>query len=207
MGTIMNWYTTGGPLVLPLAVAGLLGLVILVERFSAIVLRARTHARPFMERVIALARADKIDEALKVCAEHESALPDLGLIILRSKANEDGDLIDVADVALMTVVPELTRRLSWLTTLSIVTLLLGVLGFVVNAEASLIRPGEATFAPVLAFALRPLGIGVLTAIPLLLGHAYLRQEAERRAGELQEFSARLVNALIDRPDVRLGHRE
>jgi biopolymer transport protein ExbB/TolQ len=57
-----------------------------------------------------------------------------------------------------------------------------------------------------AYALRPLGAGVLGAVPLVAGYAYLRYEAEKIVGYLEEFSARLVNALVDRPDVRLGHR-
>jgi hypothetical protein len=31
-------------------------------------------------------------------------------------------------------------------------------------------------------------------------------ESQKLAAQLDEFSMRLVNALIDRPDVRLGHR-
>jgi hypothetical protein len=47
---------------------------------------------------------------------------------------------------------------------------------------------------------------VLSAIPFVAGHAYLVNESQAIIGQLDEFSARLVNALIDRPDVRLGHR-
>jgi biopolymer transport protein ExbB/TolQ len=50
------------------------------------------------------------------------------------------------------------------------------------------------------------GAAILTAIPLVVGHAYLMNESQHLVGQLEEFSARLVNALIDRPDVRLGHR-
>jgi biopolymer transport protein ExbB/TolQ len=59
----------------------------------------------------------------------------------------------------------------------------------------------------IAYALRPFGAGVLTAIPLVAGYAYLVNESQHLIGQLEEFSARLINALIDRPDVRLGHRD
>jgi hypothetical protein len=49
-------------------------------------------------------------------------------------------------------------------------------------------------------------LGVATAIVLLLGRAYLLSQAESITEQIQEFSVRLINALIDRPDVRLGHR-
>jgi hypothetical protein len=41
---------------------------------------------------------------------------------------------------------------------------------------------------------------------LVLGRGYLLSQAEAIAEHIHEFSARLINALIDQPDVRLGHR-
>lgn len=194
----------------PLLVLSALGLLLLIDRFVQIVLRARTNARPFMERVISLARADKLDEALKLCADHESALPDLGLVILRSRVEEENDLRNVAATATLTVVPQLTRRLSWLTVIAMLSVLVGLLGAIANLHLALTQSGfappESRWVSGVAYALRPLGAGILTAIPLVAGHAYLKHEAEKIIGQLEEFSARLVNALIDRPDVRLGHR-
>lgn len=214
MRTILQWYQGGGPFIVPLLVVGLAGLVVLAERFSRIVLQTRINARPFVERVISLARANKIDEALALCAEHRSVIPDLGLVILRSRSDNEGDLLHVAEAAALTMVPKLTRRLAWLPVLATVAILLGVLGAVANLHDGLADVargavvGDVAGIPgAVIFSLRPLGVGVLTAIPLLAGHAWLQGEAQDLIGKLEEFSARLVNALIDRPDVRLGHRD
>jgi biopolymer transport protein ExbB len=208
--TIAFWYQHGGPFMVPLLIVGILGLLIFVDRFVQVVLKARTNARPFMERVISLVRAEKVEEALKLCAEHESTLPDLGLVILRSRVDDERDLRSVAATATLTVVPRLTRRLEWLTVIAQLAVLLGLLGGIANLHEALIRttsaPPDARFLAGLAYALRPLGAGIFTAIPLVAGHAYLRHEAEKIIGQVEEFSARLVNALVDRPDVRLGHR-
>jgi biopolymer transport protein ExbB/TolQ len=217
MRTILIWYQSGGPFMVPLLVVGACGVAVLLERFRFIVLRSRINARPFIERVLSLVRAGKLDEALKLCAEHQSTLPDLGLVILRSRIRDEGALLNVAEASSLSVVPAILRRLSWLPTLAIVAVLLGVLGAVANLHDALAKiaaglsvagtPNNvALSAAALAYALRPLGAGVLTAIPLVLGYTYLTNEAENIVGLLREFSARLVNALIDRPDVRLGHR-
>jgi biopolymer transport protein ExbB/TolQ len=58
----------------------------------------------------------------------------------------------------------------------------------------------------LAYALRPLGVGLVLALPIILGHAFLAGESRKLSRRLDEFSVRLINALVDRPDVRLGHR-
>ena len=212
MRTILIWYQSGGPFMVPLLVVAVAGLAVLLERFRFIVLRSRINARPFIEAVISLVRGGKLDEALKLCAEHKSTLPDLGLVILRSRIRDEGALLDVAEASSLSVVPAIMRRLSWLPTLAVVAVLLGVLGAVANLHEMLTRvaavaPSGAVFsAAAFAYALRPLGAGVLTAIPLALGYTYLSNEAENIVDLLREFSARLVNALIDRPDVRLGHR-
>ena len=54
--------------------------------------------------------------------------------------------------------------------------------------------------------LRPSEFGVLVAAALVLLHVYLASQAESIVEQMDELSVRLINALIDRPDVRLGHR-
>lgn len=212
MRTILIWYQSGGPFMVPLLVVGVAGLLLLAERFTHVVLQSRIKARPFVERVITLVRAKKIDEALKICAEHNAALPDLGLVLLRSRSLEEGDLLNVAQAATLTVIPALNRRIAWLPMFALLAVLLGLLGAIVNMHDALTvaaartTPVQGELLLAINYALRPLGAGVVTAIPLVAGYAYLREEARAIISQLDEFSARLINAIIDRPDVRLGHR-
>jgi len=211
MGTILTWYRTGGPFMLPLLLAGIVGALVLLERIANLLKGSRVHARPFMERVISLVRSGRVDEAIALCASHQSALPDLGLVILRSRSAEEAALRSVAETQSLAVVPGLTRRVAWLPTLAIAAILIGVLGAIVNLHQGLMdaaRGGAANAAVLeaVAYALRPLGAAVVIAIPLQLGHALITHASRRLVEQLEEFAARLVNALVDRPDVRLGHR-
>lgn len=202
MGTILNWYQSGGPFIVLLILIDIAALGVLIDRFVAIVLASRINARPFMERVLSLVRAGKVEEALKLCADHQSALPDLGLVLLRSRSREEDELLNIARAALLTARQPLTRRLSWLPALTKAALLVGVLGALVAWS----RFGDANPWAGVSRGVPPLGVGVFTAVPLVLGHAYLSHESQKTLARLEEFSARLVNALLDRPDVRLGHR-
>jgi biopolymer transport protein ExbB len=205
MQTILVWFHSGGPFIPPLVLVGLVSLLLLLERTVYIVIRSKIHARPFIEKVISLTRAAKFEEALQLCADHQSALPDLGLVILRSRDIDESDLASVAKTATTTMLPELTRRLSWLPSLALIAGLVGLLGGIANLHDAIAR-GSALPAAV-AYALRPLGVGVLIAIPILAGHAFLVSEAQKVAVQLEEFALRLINALVDRPDIRLGHRD
>ena len=204
MRTILPWLQSGGPFIVPLLLAAAVSLALLVERIVHIVFRSKIHSRPFIEKVISLVRAQKLEEALQLCADHQAAIPDLGLVILRSRSRDAEELASVAEGARLMMQPELTRRLTWLPTLTLATVLLGVIGAVVNLHGALLR--STPLPEALAYALRPLGVGLVVALPIILGHAFLASEALKLAARLDEFSVRLVNALADRPDVRLGHR-
>lgn len=212
METIVTWYQSGGPMMLPLALVGTVAALVLGERIAYVIRQSRVHARPFMERVISLVRLERVDEAIALCAQHDSALPDLGLVILRARNSDEHDLRNVAEASSHTVVRPLTRRSVWLPALAITAVLLGVLGAIMNVHDSMVqaaRAAESSPLPVfaaIAYAMRPLGAGVMTAIPLVLGHAYVASSSQRLVALLDEFAVRLVNALVDRPDVRLGHR-
>ena len=63
-----------------------------------------------------------------------------------------------------------------------------------------------TKEPVYTRTVVPTEFGLGVAAILTLARGYLMSQAEFITEEVREFSARLINALIDRPDVRLGHR-
>jgi biopolymer transport protein ExbB/TolQ len=208
MNDIVLWYREGGPFIVPLALTGLAGLAMLAQRAADVAVRSRVHSRPFMERVISLARAGKRDEALALCAEHQAALPDVGLMILRSRSADAEELHHIANAATLAVLPALTRRREWLPAVARIAILIGLLGGVANLHAALGdgRPMSGADGG-LRFALRPVAAGLLTAIPLIAGHTWITATAEKLAGYVEEFSVRLINALTDRADVRLGHRD
>jgi biopolymer transport protein ExbB/TolQ len=189
---------------------GLAGLVILVERFYVVVLRSKNHGRVFIERIIQLVHAGKIDDAIKQCTSSSAALSDIGLLILRSRSRDEGDLQRVANAAALAVVPKLTHRLQYLVTLSIVAVLIGVLGTLIELRAALVADGvgasQGRLSQGLANTLPPTILALGVSAFLVLGRGYLLSQAESIAEHIHEFSARLINALIDQPDVRLGHR-
>lgn len=205
MESVLTWYRGGGPFMMPLLIIGVVGLLLLVERVRHNLLRSRIVIRPFMERVITLTRTGKVDDALTLCAEHHAYLPDLGLVLLRSRSAQEDELRAIATAARHAVVPSMTRRLRWMPVLAQLALLLGVLGAVVNLHDGL--HAGANVLESVRLALRPLGAAIAAAIPLVVGHTYLQGQVRTTLEQMEEFSARLINALLGRPDVRLGHRD
>ena len=205
MRTMLTWLQDGGPFMVPLLAVGALGIALVVDRVAAVLHRSRINTRPFMERVISLAAAGKTDEALALCAEHASALPDLGLVLLRSRTADPVELTAIARAAAIGLESELTRREHWPLAVAAIVTALGVAGAAFNLHEHLAASAAAAVATM--HAARPIGVAMLLVIPLLAGQAIALDARAKLFGRVNEFSARLVNALAGRPDVRLGHRD
>lgn len=208
MKVILEWYTSGGPFIGAIVIAALAGIALAVERATYLTRRSRVHARQFMEQVLLFAREGKLEEALALCAEHQAALPDVGLVMLRTGGTDARALRDVADAARATIKPLLLRRIAWVGALAAITGLLGLCG--AAAEIGRIMTAgaaspDATRAAVLQAA-RTVGAGAFAATVLVLAHAWIAQLARTLLGDLDEFAQRLLNAMAKRPDVRLGDR-
>jgi hypothetical protein len=203
MHILSDWLQAGGPLMAPLLVAGAAGLALVIDRLAAVLRRSRINTRPFMERVVSLAAAGKTDEALALCVEHKAVLPDLGLVLLRSRSRDPAELAAIARAACLGLLSELKRRERWLPATTAIVVALGVAGAGVNLHEGLV--GD-TIAAVRS-ATRPLVTAMLIAVPLIAGHAIAVDARGKLLDRVEEFSARLVNALAGRPDVRLGHRD
>ena len=213
MDTVVTWYRSGGFMMHLILLVGVIGLAVFLERFYMIVMRSKVNGRAFIERIIQLVRAGKVDDAIKLCAQSKAALPDMGLLILRSRSRDEADLQNVADAAALSVIPRLTRRLHYLPMLANIATLLGLLGTILGLQEAFRAIGAADAASRaealsrgIAVALNTTAFGLLVAVPLSAAHAYLVSQAENIIEQVDEFSVRLINALIDRPDVRLGHR-
>jgi len=202
-----EWIRGAGPVVaLIWIVAGLGGLLIL-ERAYVALSRSGFNGRPFIERVIQLVRAGKIDDAIKHCSASRTVLADIALLILRTRTKDESDLQNVASAAELSLVPRLRRRLPYFTSLAVIAVLLGGIGLADAFRINLARGGSLVQdAGQLSMGFRAIEVGFSVAAALLLAQGFFTAQAEQVVEQVEELTARLVNALIDRPDVRLGHR-
>jgi biopolymer transport protein ExbB len=203
-----DWFRGAGPIVGMIWVVAALGAVLIAERVYVVVARAGFNARPFIERIIQLVRSGKIDDAIKLCATNRMILSDIALLILRTRTKDETALQNIAEAAALSLVPRLHRRIHYFVVLAIAAVSLGAIGLLDGLRVAFAQHGAAadTFSPAVAAALRAPEIGVAVAGLLILARGFFFGRAEQVVEQVDELSARLVNALIDRPDVRLGHR-
>ncbi len=202
-----EWFRGAGPAVQLIWIIAGVGLLLIIERTYVSLTRSGFNGRPFIERIIQLVRAGKIDEAIKHCLTSRTVLADIALLILRTRTKEEAALQNVASAAELSLVPRLRRRLPYFTMLAVISGLLGCIGLadgvrVMYESGAALPPGP---HPV-ASGMRAIEAGFGVAAALLLAQGFFTAQAEQVIEQVEELTARLVNALIDRPDVRLGHR-
>jgi biopolymer transport protein ExbB/TolQ len=207
---LLEWFRNGGPIMYVILVVALSGLSIFIERLWVIGVSSRINGPAFIDRIMQLVRAGRTDDAVRLCAASRAALPQIGLLILRNKSRDEGDLQTVSDAAALAIIPRITRRLQYLPMLANVATLIGLFGTIYGLKAAFASVADVEaaqraekLAAGIAIALNATGFGLATAIPLVVGHSYLAAQAEQILEEMDEFSVRLINALVDRPDVRL----
>ena len=155
-----------------------------------------------LPRRVGIHPAGKIDDAIKLCAQSNAALPDMGLLILRSRTRDEADLQNVADAAALSVIPRLTRRLQYLPMLANVATLLGLLGTIFGLMTAFSGVGAADPSQRSAFlaagiseALNTTAFGLIVAVPAMLMHAFFVNRVERVADSMDETIVRLARVI------------
>lgn len=128
---VWTWFKAGGPTMWPLLLCSILVLAIIIER-TIFLRRARMDTSQFVRRINASLEANKIEEAVKVCEEHQGPVATIfkaGLKKYRrsreeiEKAIEDSGNLEVA---------RMERGITILATLNKLAPLLGFFGTVVG---------------------------------------------------------------------------
>jgi biopolymer transport protein ExbB/TolQ len=204
-----EWFSGAGPIVTLIWVVAGLGVLLTLDRVYVVLARSGFNGRPFIERIIQLVRSGKTDEAIKVCTATRTILSDIALLVLRTRTRDETDLQNIAEAASLSLVPRLNRRIHFFRVLAITSAALGTIGLLDGLRVAFERRGAAgadSMSVGIADALRAPEVGIAVAAVLILAQGFFSGQAEQVVEQVDELSARLVNALIDRPDVRLGHR-
>src|SRR5689334_10942725 len=109
MNGVLEWYRGGSAAAAAVLIVAAVAAGLIIERYYHIVVRSRVNGRLFMERAIQLVRGGKLEDAIRHCAQTKAVLPDIGLVILRSRTRDEQDLEHVARAAARSLLPPLSR--------------------------------------------------------------------------------------------------
>jgi len=178
------------------------GLAICVERFRKIAMKFDVDGPSLMNELQRYILSNDIQGAIRVCSGSVSALAK----VLKSglkRANQTPEQVQNAiDATSLEVIPKVEKRLSHLNLISNLLTLFGLLGTIqglILAFAAVSQADPEQKAEILAsgiaLAMNTTAMGLVGAITIMIGHAYLASKSEKIINEIDEYSVKLMDLL------------
>jgi len=206
MGDFLKFVNDGGVVAWIIVGLGLFGATLVFERVKALYFDYTINAQEFAGKIKSFVLADKIEEAIRLCAAHpKSPLAYVMKGILERSDRDDHSIEQAMDVRLAEVLPKLNQRFGYLTMLSNVATLMGLLGTIhglmISFEAvSFADPAQKqtilTQGIAMYMAATALGLGV--AIPIMFFYAFLHSKQGQLMNETIEHCSKVVDLLTSR---------
>ena len=190
-GTFMKLFREGGPVMWPLLIFSILGLVFIIERFIAL-RQAKINVNEFLAKIRkALIVNRSIKDAIKVCEDYRGPVPSIMKAGLLKYGEPKEDVEKTIENAALFEMGRLERNLVWLATIANVSPLLGFFGTVAGmiksfdalAEAGLSNPG--LVAAGISEALITTAAGLAVAIPAQLAYNFFMSKINKFVRDIE----------------------
>jgi biopolymer transport protein ExbB/TolQ len=201
-----KFYTEGGLFMHFIALCGVIGVGVTIERFIFLFFRYNINGAQFFNQVQKLVMASNIDRAIKLCNAADRAVLARVVKAGLTRANKsEPEISSAIEEAILEVGPGISNRLPVVVAVANIATLLGLLGTVVGmidaftAVASVAADQRAqALAKGIGIAMNTTGFGLLVAIPLLAVHVFLNGLAKKISEEVDLYSVKLQNLLAAR---------
>jgi biopolymer transport protein ExbB len=211
---MVKFFTAGGMFMVPILLVGAVAVAITIERYVTLTMMAARNRRTWV-RVESVLTSGEFDKARELMSKEDSSLARLlsmGLALEGAVRRRD-DVEKAMQEGMMEVVPQLEKRTHYLATAANVATLLGLLGTVnglIHAFSAVATVNPAEKANLLAAsiseAMNCTAFGLMTAVPILVVHAFLQAKTTGLSDGLETAAIRFLNALAARQAARAQSR-
>jgi biopolymer transport protein ExbB/TolQ len=203
---IARFFQGGGYFMYPIAVVLVVAVAIAIERWVYLTLVASRNRALWNELAPVLARGD-FKGAAELTAHSDSAIGHIlnyGLARVQGARRRD-DIEKAMEESLMEVLPKLEKRTHYLATFANLATLLGLLGTVMGlisafGAVATVNPAEKAnlLSASISVAMNCTAFGLMTAVPLLIIHAFLQTKTTELIDSLEMASVKFLNAITER---------
>lgn len=178
----IQFFQSGGPFMVPIALVLIIGLMIALERYFYLVRITRANRRDY-QTLMPLMSEGRIPELLNQTQDPKSAV---GLVFKSGlarmqTARRRQDVEYAMEEGLLETLPAIEKRTPYLATFANIATLLGLLGTIIGLIAAFTAVANADpaekatlLSQSISIAMNTTAFGLMAAIPLLLIHAYLQ---------------------------------
>jgi biopolymer transport protein ExbB len=189
-------------------IAGVFSVSIIIERSLMLMKRSGYKAELFIKDILSSIQKDNVAGGIQLCTRAKDM--SLAHIVKAGleQANSGADRIrNAIDEAMLKEIPTLEKRTGYLAVIGNVSTLLGLLGTVfglIMSFAAVGKPGidaaqkSELLASGIATAMNSTFSGLSIAIASIMVYALLKSKTQKIIDELDEYSLRIVNALVEK---------
>ena len=199
--SIVEFFTTGGPFMVPILLVFAVGLAISIERYITLTVVTRRNRRIWDQVKPVLDKGD-FDEARAMTANDDSTISQvlsMGLS-LQGAVHRRDDIEIAMEESMMEIVPRLEKRTPYVALASSIATLLGLLGTImglIQAFTAVANANPAEKADLLSasisVAMNTTAFGLMVAIPLLVIHAILTSKTGDIIDSLEMATVKSLN--------------
>ena len=211
---IVKFFTAGGAFMVPIVLVGAVAVAITIERYVTLAKMSARNRRTWSRVEPALTSGD-FDKARELTSKDDSPIArvlSMGLALQGAVRRRD-DVEKVLQESMMEIVPQLEKRTHYLATAANVATLLGLLGTVAGlihafSAVATVNPAEKAnlLSASISEAMNCTAFGLMTAVPILVVHAFLQSKTQGLSDGLETAAIRFLNALAARQAARAESR-
>jgi len=211
---VVKFFTAGGAFMYPILFTGAIALAITIERYITLTRMSNRNQRTWsqVEPVLTTGDFDKVRELTSKDESPIARVLSMGLALEGGVRRRD-DVEKAMQESMIEIVPQLEKRTHYLATLANVATLLGLLGTVSGlihafAAVATVNPAEKAnlLSASISEAMHCTAFGLITAVPILVVHAFLQSKTTRLNDGLEAAAIRFLNALAARQAARAQSR-
>jgi len=212
--SIVKSFTAGGAFMYPILFVVAIATAITIERYITLAKMGARNRRTWsrVEPVLSSGDFDKMRELTGKDDSPMARVLNMGLALQGGVRRRD-DVEKAIQESMMEIVPQLEKRTHYLATAANVATLLGLLGTVsglIHAFAAVATANPAEKANLLSAsiseAMNCTAFGLLTAVPILVVHAFLQSKTQGLSDGLETAPIRFLNSLSARQAARAQSR-
>jgi biopolymer transport protein ExbB len=211
---IVKFFTAGGAFMFPILLVVAIATAITIERYVTLAKMSARNRRTWSLVEPALTSGD-FDKARELTSKDDSPIArvlSMGLALQGAVRRRD-DVEKVLQESMMEIVPQLEKRTHYLATAANVATLLGLLGTVAGlihafSAVATVNPAEKAnlLSASISEAMNCTAFGLMTAVPILVVHAFLQSKTTGLSDGLETAAIRFLNALAARQAARAESR-
>lgn len=206
--SIADFFQGGGPFMWAILTIFAMAVAVMAERFWVLYMSrdggGSLNDEESVDQLLHLVRNGHGPKAIRQKGQEAGLFGRIAARILPHRNDDRAQMRNAADEAVLVESSRITKRLGYLPMLANVAILFGLLGTIFGLKEAFEGVGAASavertqlLSSGIAIALNTTAFGLLAAVPSLIGYTFLKGRAESVLDAADEFSLRVVNALID----------